>query len=528
MIRLALLIAAPLLLLAGCQTFGITCQPGTTQCGQGCADLRFDNRNCGACGNGCAANQACIAGLCQCSTGTTQCGALCAEFNTDPQNCGGCANDGGVVCASNQVCEKGQCKDSCQLGVDQPCDGGCFDFNTDPTHCGTGCDNYVPCLQGQACHSGLCAYEVVAACFTSGQVVGMSSDGIRASSATSLGTAPASLASFGTRLLSADGDDHLLHQADLHSLAAGNVTTLIGGASNQVVADSPFAYVINAGDDTLQILIADGGADDGGQPFTTIGELNFGMNTFPEAVAKSGDGALWVPLYGGVGSTNADAGQRIVRVDISNPATPTISGQVDLHGIDLHAFDGGHPVARPFAIVSHRGSLYAPLNNLDPGSYAPAGPGMIAKIDPSDAGLTTLTLDANACLDPAWLTSDGTHLFVSCIGAALYDADAGYKLIRSDGAGVVMLDENDAVVSTWAAQCPADAGCAPILPSRMAVKQGRLFVGDSNGGRVFGFDITDAGLVERFGYANGNSPIEACPLDSQTGIANVSDVLAVP
>jgi hypothetical protein len=153
---------------------------------------------------------------------------------------------------------------------------------------------------------------------------------------------------------------------------------------------------------------------------------------------------------------------------------------------------------------------------------------MMAKIDPSDAGLSSVVLDANQCLNPVWLASDGTHLFVSCAGAAQYDADAGYALVSSKAAGVVMLDSTDTPVSSWAASCNGATGCLPILPSRLAVKDTRVFVGDSNGGRVFALDVVDGGLVEALGYSNASGPINACPLDSTTHIANVTDLLVVP
>ena len=65
--RLALAFFSSLFLLTACPSTGIVCMPGTTQCGQGCADLHFDNRNCGACGNACGANQACIGAMCSCA-----------------------------------------------------------------------------------------------------------------------------------------------------------------------------------------------------------------------------------------------------------------------------------------------------------------------------------------------------------------------------------------------------------------------------------------------------------------------------
>jgi hypothetical protein len=217
----------------------------------------------------------------------------------------------------------------------------------------------------------------------------------------------------------------------------------------------------------------------------------------------------------------------VAKVDITNPAAPAVSGLINLSGLNLHPFDGGAPVARPFAIVNHRGALYVALNNLNGDTYVPEGPGIVAKIDPADGGLSEIVLDAAQCLNAVWLASDGTNLFVSCAGAAVYDPDAGYALVSSTAAGVVMINGSDLPVSSWAASCSGTSGCLPILPSRIAVKGSRVFVGDSNGGRVFALDVVDGGLVEALGYA-GSGPINACPLDPLTHIANVSDLLVVP
>ncbi|MFT3840360.1 MAG: hypothetical protein QM723_25450 [Myxococcaceae bacterium] len=537
--RLALIALPSLFFFTACPSTGIVCMPGTTQCGQGCADLHFDNRNCGACGNACGTNQACVGALCTCVVGTIACGALCVTTATDPQNCGGC----GVACGSNEVCEfdvasdAGKCHASCSFGTtcngdggcmnagSTNCGGSCVDTTQDPMHCG-GCA--TACEQGQVCRNGSCTFELVAACYSSGAVVGMNAGGTRAANPTALGTAPQSLAALGDTLLSADGTDDRMYQANVHSLNAYTRSDTTGHAPNQVVADDPFAYVVNSAIGTLQVLRADGGvqANDAGVAFNTVGEVAFGGNTYPEAVAKAG-GALWVPLYGGY-SAAYDAGQKVAKVDISNPAMPTVTGLVDLSSLNLHPFDGGAPVPRPYAIATHRGALYVPLNNLNPDTYVPEGPGIVAKIDPTDGGLSEIVLDPAQCLNPVWVTSDGTHLFVSCAGAAVYDADAGYVLVSSTAAGVVMLNASDVPVSSWAASCGVTLNCSPILPSRMAVKDGRLFVGDSNGGRVFALDVVDGGLVEKFGYVTGTAPIAACAVDMTTHIANVTDLLVVP
>ena len=245
--------------------------------------------------------------------------------------------------------------------------------------------------------------------------------------------------------------------------------------------------------------------------------------------------SLWVPLYGGFGASGAAAGQKVLRIDISTPTAPVIvaSDTVNLSTVNLKPFDGGAPVARPYAIISHLGNVYVALNNLNPDTYAPEGPGLLAKINPATRAVTIIDLGGDKCLNPLWLASDGTHLIASCGGAAIYNGPPNYELLSTDKSGMVLLDSSDVRQSTWTPSCPlaADggAGCAPILVGRFALSQGRVYIGDQNGGRVFVLDITGNSLGERRGYrGDAGAAISACAVDPITRIANVSDVLAVP
>ena len=106
-------------------------------------------------------------------------------------------------------------------------------------------------------------------------------------------------------------------------------------------------------------------------------------------------------------------------------------------------------------------------------------------------------------------------------------------MVKTTQSGLVLLDQTDAVKSTWEPRCPAGAdggaGCTPILPSRFTISAGRAYVGDQNGGRVFVLDINGSTLGERRGYfGDAGAAISACPPDSVTGIANVADILSVP
>ena len=533
--QLTLLSLAAAVSLMACPPTGVVCKPGTSYCGIGCIDPSSDRRNCGACGNTCVVDQDCNAGACQCRAGTSLCDGLCVSTDYDAKNCGHC----GVACAVGQVCEKGGaqdagvCQTSCSAGLTR-CTASCVDAQNDPAHCG-GCD--IACAQGQACKAGVCDYGAVAACYWSGQLVGFDpTTGVKGP-LSDVGTNPAALARLGTTLLSADGTDRRLYSAMptvTGAYALGSLASPTGAVPNQVLVDRPFVYVVNAGSGTLTVLRegSDAGVirlDAGVEGTLVLGavaELPLGMNTFPQGVAKLGT-QLWVPLYGGYGADAADAGQELAKVDITNPAVPTLAGRVSLKGLDLKAFDGGSPVARPWAIIAKNGSIYVALNNLNPDTYAPEGPGMVAKVDPASGTVTGLDLGGADCLNPQWLAAVGDSLAVSCGGLITYSASFAVQSVTSSG--VVVLNAADVrLAGTWnaGASCAgaaADAGCLPMMPGRFAVSGQQVLLSDQNGGRVVVLAVTDAGVTE---VRAGTNALAVCPVSGTTGVANVADILA--
>jgi hypothetical protein len=88
-----------LLILLGCvrasaiasRQGNLTCDAGTTLCGDTCVDLNTDRFNCGECGGWCAvAGNQCRDGVCGCEDGTERCGPFCANLQTDDLHCGVC------------------------------------------------------------------------------------------------------------------------------------------------------------------------------------------------------------------------------------------------------------------------------------------------------------------------------------------------------------------------------------------------------------------------------------------------------
>jgi len=122
------------------------CTEGT-QCGSACVNVGTDSKNCGKCGNACAAGESCSGGSCACAAGK-QCGGACTDIGSDAKNCGAC----GHVCAADESCTAGSCKLSCCPGT-SACGSSCLDLSSDANHCGS-CDKR--CTASQVCRGGAC------------------------------------------------------------------------------------------------------------------------------------------------------------------------------------------------------------------------------------------------------------------------------------------------------------------------------------------------------------------------------------
>jgi hypothetical protein len=126
--------------------------------GTACYDLTFDHANCGACGHACGATESCMNGLCapfppmSCGTGSVECldpsgqKPICANIMFDQNNCGAC----GVVCPSGP-CMGG----SCMIATTQP-DAGAPPPDAGPTP-PQGCPGIAPSQCPGALGSTYCA-----------------------------------------------------------------------------------------------------------------------------------------------------------------------------------------------------------------------------------------------------------------------------------------------------------------------------------------------------------------------------------
>lgn len=531
-------------LVAGCPSTGINCNPGTNRCGLGCADFRSDSQNCGACGVACQALQICQDSACQCRPGATLCGTSCVVLSSDLTNCGRCGRscllpDGGAP-AGGAVCEPadggsadlpGECHAVCTRPELTNCAGGCVNLLTDAVNCGA-CG--LTCLAGQSCRAGSCRFDVVAACVDTGLVVGIQAVSDVTGARTAFGNRPQALGAVRGVLLEGDGFDLKLEQMRLKDfavlgppvLADGGTSTFndVGNSPNHILVEDPYVYVVNgtpqADGGSLQVLLRrtelnpDAGSPAPGIDLQLIGTLNFDGGNPPQALAKLGNN-LYIPLYLG----------DVAEVDVSVPATPSRRRNFDLRTLNLMPFDAGvQTFPRPLGVAAFGGTVYVAVQNLDAVGN-PGGRALLARLN-LGTGLAEPVLLPTGCLGAYWLAPAGAGdtLYASCAGRLQRD---GGTVISIDSSGVVAMS-SDGGVALWNAGCDGGSACFPAAPGRFAVVGTRLYVGDELG-RLFVVENADGGFIERRGYnsATGGLPLAVCP-SSTTGSGAVNDVIAVP
>jgi len=521
-----LLAAVAALFLTGCPQDGAVCTSGLSVCADACVDLEGDIANCGACGNACGDGQTCQAGVCGCRPGTESCGGTCVATSTDVAHCGACGN----ACAAGLVCESGECREGCSEGSLR-CGGSCVDVRVDVLNCGA-CGNVCPDVQ--SCHEGRCGYDVVAACYTNGQLVGIQAGTDQLGPRRQFGSGVQALASWDGYVLAADVTASRLLQASAGALGTVVEEDSLGGVAgspNDILVDPPYVYVVDSVNNTLQVLKREGPSHGAGLGLRTVSQVSLGANTSPQALAKWGT-TLYVPLFG-TGGSMFQFGNAVARVDISNPEQPRKEDTISLTGLDLKPFDGGTVLPLPYSVAATASGVYVALTNLNPyDGYRPNGPGMLAKIDPADGSVSAIDLGAEDCLNAGYVEAVGEQLVVSCLGQAEYDEANGHRASAVRASGLVLV-KDDVPVSAYALRSgcqPGTPGCNLSVASRFAVADGAVYLADTNAGRVFVVAVEEGRLVERRGF---NTPqargpaLEACPVDPRRSVSNAIDVTAL-
>jgi hypothetical protein len=404
------------------------------------------------------------------------------------------------------------------------------DLMKDPGHCGT-CE--TACTDAKSCHSGVCTYDVVAACFNTGQVVGLQAGSDLKGPNRPIGEHPQSVAPMQDVLLVLDTAKKL-REARLVDYGPLPGAFATDESPNQVIAEDPYVYVLNSTSNTLLVFrrtkepgtLTEGTRFPQGLGLEPVATVDFGASTNPFGMARLGTD-LWVTLYGNFFG-DLSAGGKVARVNLANPSQPQLATpHLQLPSGDaLQPFPGSSPAPTPTGIIAHRGQLYVALNNLDPNTFGPGGPGLVARINPQTREVNYLPL-GEGCLNAGWLASAGSKLVVSCAGKATYDSS--FNLVAVEKSALVLLDEQDAVVSTYPIECPAGSGSSCALPSagRFAVVGNRIYLGDNNAGRIFVVDVTGPALTGVRGLEPQKPPpILACQRES--GFSLVGDIVVIP
>lgn len=508
--------------LEGCALPDEGCSDGLVACADTCVDPARDRLNCGACGAVCGTGQVCNDSQCECRTDVsagsalTACGGECVTTATNARHCGAC----GVACAKGEVCNEGRCDSRCDGDAVAKCPGTddtCIELATNPEHCGK-CGK--ACGTAQSCRAGKCGYDVVAACPATGEVVGVQAATYEAGERKQLGAAPGALATLADVLMVADASAAKVVQANASTLDAVPVEASTAAAPSFVLVDDPHVYVLNAEGDSLQVFRRDTSVDAGSFPegvaLESVTTLDLGADSMPVHAVREGT-SLFVAL---------SRANSVVRVNVANPAAPTVADTYALDALDLAPFDGQTPLARPEGIAVRGGNVYVALNNTD-ASGTPAGPGVVARIDTQSGMVSGRVLNSADCMLASQVLDTEDGLAVSCRGSVTVSAG------EDRGAGVVLLDNAEAVTSVWDAGCPTGgSGCIEPAPSAMAVVGKDLFIGDRSTGRLFvvGIASTEAGtaLLEKRGLAAVEAPpVQVCP-ESSSGPLGIADIVATP
>jgi hypothetical protein len=174
-------------------------------------------------------------------------------------------------------------------------------------------------------------------------------------------------------------------------------------------------------------------------------------------------------------------------------------------GAQLDPFDSNKPgEARPLYTAQFGGRVYASLSNSDHSTFAPAGPGFLASIDPLTGKVDLINLggaDRHQCMNPGVVRQDSQKLYVACPGDFTGTVPGGRALVEVDpAAGAV----------TRALKTPEG-----MVPSGVAVTPAKIWVGDGSAtAQIFGIDRASFAVVDGADPAHPAIPVP-CPTTGQ-------------
>ena len=532
------------LLLAGCPSRGVVCAPGLEQCGNTCVDLRSDKANCSACGIACGSLQICGDGACACREGTTACNGTCSDVTSDDRNCGAC----GTVCGAGEVCADSVCTpaqscggatcaagETCVNGTTCECSAGftrcgtsCVDLSQNPDHCGA-CD--AGCADVQTCSTGACTYALAATCNYTGQVVGLTGMGLTGPPVQAPVDMLQSLVAHRRNVLAGSTTTLMYQLGPTLTPLSGEFTT--GASPIFAHSEPPYLFVVNSGANTLQVvketgsmapMVGGGFGQAEGLGFETVDELSLGENTSPQGVARVGN-SLYVPLYGNFfPGGDVSAGQKIAVVDATDPEALVLGTPIDLSGLALQTYPDQTSVPGPFAIAAHQGNLYVALNNINPDTYGPGGPGLLAKVTLPGGEVSVVPLDHDNCENVFDVASVGDKLVVSCAGTARYGDVEPWPVVAIEKSSLVLLGADDALLATYPFACVGE-GCTLAQSGRITVDGDRVLAGDAAAGRLVILRVTEGGFEELRGFSASSPqpPAQVCPAGSN----NVGNIVVL-
>ncbi|HZZ85428.1 MAG TPA: hypothetical protein VFE30_12895 [Anaeromyxobacteraceae bacterium] len=426
-----LLAALSAALLAGCSK-ELVCARDQKACGDVCANVETDARNCGACGKSCASGQACYAGA-------------CIAAAADAQNCGAA----GRTCAVGETCKAGACVADLYLA--------CFATNEVREATKDLAPAGVPVGTDQGPISLTWLDQILYAAndmSNSLTQIRLDPPGVRNAASFQL-VAPAATAD----LEFVRAHDGLLFASNS---AAGTILVL-DPVAKQVLDEIPLAekagdYVDPLGFDFVGehafVALHGGGATAPGQQVAVVDFSNVATCTPPDPNA---------PACGAAGA--CATGKVCVDGLCQRPPCGKVLSRIGLQTADVAGF------AQPSRVLALGTQVYVPLANLT-ASYAPAGNGKLAVIDASangGLGALTRTLDLGAaCTDAGGIAAQNGTVYVACASGPVVPVDT--------------------TVKPPAVKTSIQSGVT--APGSIAICNGQAYAGDQFSGSISRFDLS--------------------------------------